>query len=655
MSERYTRLFSLPEDLYAEGSPVIIAAGALLKDNQTGRVLAQLKFRSISEKRIQAVKVCLNLLDTAGQPIGETVLFDYLDLVTSRDTEFGQKTPVMLPENKARAYTVRVTEVVFSDMTVWTAGEDAWKPLPRQQTLEAVFQDPELVEQYKIAAGYNSSFYPTEKKGLWFCACGGVNRAGQSCHVCGRTLAELQAIDQEQLVRDKDARLAEEARLAAERQAAEKAQRAQTAKRLKVWVPVVCVVIILGVLVKNVVIPTVKYNSAVSLMENGQYEEAIAAFEAMDGYKDSVQKIEDCETAILEEKYNAAVALMDAGRYEEAIAAFEAMDGYKDSQNAIMQVQYNAASALADSGKTAEAAIAFGKLGDYQDARQRSFALWDDVAVRETVSAGTFHTVGLKTNGKVVAVGYNEYGQCDVSSWSDIVAVSAGYYHTVGLKADGTVVAVGSNKNGQCEVSGWTDIVSVSAGSYHTVGLKADGTVVAAGYNEYGQRDVRNWSDIIAISAGSAHTVGLKSNGTVIAVGHDEYDQCNVNSWSDIVAVSAGNGHTVGLKSDGTVLAVGNTEQGRCNVRSWTDIASVNAEVSTIGLKTDGTIVFAGEAYNKGESNQYDAGNWTNIISISSKNGHTVGLKRDGTVVAAGLNKDGQCDVSNWTDIKLPN
>ena len=33
--------------------------------------------------------------------------------------------------------------------------------------------------------------------------------------------------------------------------------------------------------------------------------------------------------------------------------------------------------------------------------------------------------------------------------------VAAGGYHTVGLKADGTVVAVGQNDHGQCNVSAW--------------------------------------------------------------------------------------------------------------------------------------------------------------------------------------------------------
>ena len=115
MSERYSRLFTLPENLYTVGSPVVIAAGTLLKDNQTGKVVAQLKLRSISDKVIKAVKVSLNLFDTAGNPIGNAVDYEYLDLDVSRDTEFGQKNPVLVAESKARSYEVTVTEVVFAD------------------------------------------------------------------------------------------------------------------------------------------------------------------------------------------------------------------------------------------------------------------------------------------------------------------------------------------------------------------------------------------------------------------------------------------------------------------------------------------------------------------------------------------------------------
>ena len=74
------------------------------------------------------------------------------------------------------------------------------------------------------------------------------------------------------------------------------------------------------------------------------------------------------------------------------------------------------------------------------------------------------------------------------------IMISAGNYHTVYLKADGTVVAVGNNRDGQCNVYGWKDIIAISAGLYHTVGLKSDGTVVAVGENGDGQCDVSKFN-----------------------------------------------------------------------------------------------------------------------------------------------------------------
>lgn len=122
--------------------------------------------------------------------------------------------------------------------------------------------------------------------------------------------------------------------------------------------------------------------------------------------------------------------------------------------------------------------------------------------------------------------------------------VAAGRRHTVGLKSDGTVIAVGDNKLGQCDVNEWTDIVAVAAGNVHmatntgnvhTVGLKADGTVLAVGWNTYDQCNVNSWDDIVAIAAGWRHSVGLKSDGTVVAVGRKNEGECNVNAWHDIV------------------------------------------------------------------------------------------------------------------------
>lgn len=81
-----------------------------------------------------------------------------------------------------------------------------------------------------------------------------------------------------------------------------------------------------------------------------------------------------------------------------------------------------------------------------------------------TIAAGRGHTVALKSDGTVVAVGRNKEGECNVSRWCDIEAVAAGNVHmatntgnahTIALKSDNTVEAVGWNKHDQCDVNEW--------------------------------------------------------------------------------------------------------------------------------------------------------------------------------------------------------
>jgi alpha-tubulin suppressor-like RCC1 family protein len=51
----------------------------------------------------------------------------------------------------------------------------------------------------------------------------------------------------------------------------------------------------------------------------------------------------------------------------------------------------------------------------------------------------------------------NYDGQCNVGGWTGIDQVAAGWYHTVGLKSDGTVVAAGA----EIELAKWNLIEAV--------------------------------------------------------------------------------------------------------------------------------------------------------------------------------------------------
>lgn len=69
-----------------------------------------------------------------------------------------------------------------------------------------------------------------------------------------------------------------------------------------------------------------------------------------------------------------------------------------------------------------------------------------------TIRAGDYCTIGLKTDGTVIAVGEYSSEYLNVSAWENIIAVDASLYSAVGLKSDGTVLASG-NLSCQHEIS----------------------------------------------------------------------------------------------------------------------------------------------------------------------------------------------------------
>ena len=144
---------------------------------------------------------------------------------------------------------------------------------------------------------------------------------------------------------------------------------------------------------------------------------------------------------------------------------------------------------------------------------------------------------GTLGDASVVGVGYNYYGQCDVSGWTDVTQVSGGGYHSLGLKSDGSVVAVGYNSSGQCNVSGWTDVTQVSGGYLHSLGLKSDGSVVAVGDNSYGQCNVLPAGYYLAVSAGDYHSLGLRAR--------DSYEDLLVTGMGNDALLQAGRSITV--------------------------------------------------------------------------------------------------------------
>lgn len=198
--ERYSKLFTLANNFYSSGSPVIISAGTLLNDHENNGVLVQLKIKSISPQTIKALKVEIVAQDTADRQLGKTVEFQYIDILIVRNQEFGQKTPIHLPDNSTRSFSVKILEVIFENNIIWTEKITDNSAIPSSLTLLECLKNPELVKQYQLICRSSSQFMPKKEKDLWICACGTFNHSNEGvCSHCQLNLAVLEAIDLEEL------------------------------------------------------------------------------------------------------------------------------------------------------------------------------------------------------------------------------------------------------------------------------------------------------------------------------------------------------------------------------------------------------------------------------------------------------------------------
>ncbi|HXA44023.1 MAG TPA: hypothetical protein VNZ25_00835 [Candidatus Angelobacter sp.] len=266
----------------------------------------------------------------------------------------------------------------------------------------------------------------------------------------------------------------------------------------------------------------------------------------------------------------------------------------------------------------------------------------------KAIACGGWHSLGVQTNGTVVAWGDNSMDQTNVpSGLSGVIAVAGGEAHSLALRSDSTVVAWGDNSHGESTVpSGLSNVVAIAAGGWHSLALRSGGGVVAWGDNSSGESYVPgDLFNAVAIAAGSSNNLAVKSEGTVEAWGGNTYGQSTVPSdLSNVVAVAAGQRHCLALKSDGTVVAWGDNSMGQTNVPAGLSgvIAISAGAFHNLALKSDGTVVVWG-ANDAGQST-VPAG-LGNVVAVAAGERHSVALKSDGTITAWGDNSYGQSTV----------
>ena len=407
--EKFLTLYKSYENLYTEDAPLIICARALTKNNENGKIFVQLKFKNISFKVIKAVKVFVKAFDSFGNEINETS-YQYLDISAKRNEEFGNKQLIELPDNTTRSFSAVCTEILFEEGKSVLIDKNAeWKVLPEQKELEVKF-GKEIAEQYRRDTLAEAKFEPDYILDIWRCACGGINKRDEKrCNICKHDEKEiLNALNRETLARNLEIYKKEKAKEEEEARIAAEAQKKKNKKIAAIVTPIVAIAIVAVVVFTTVIQPQNEYNAAVALMEYGKYEEAITAFEAMDGYKDSVEQIVNCENGITEREYQSAISLMEKGKYEEAIAAFEKLGDKKENETHIKDCKYNMAISFMKENKYDEAKIIFEDLNGYKDSKEKIINIrWlntkkslEIVGVGKYIIFGEYEQDNDNSNGK---------------------------------------------------------------------------------------------------------------------------------------------------------------------------------------------------------------------------------------------------------------
>ena len=404
------------------------------------------------------------------------------------------------------------------------------------------------------------------------------------------------------------------------------------------------------------------YNIAKDAIETKNTEDARYRLRELGDYEQAKELLKECD-------YIDANILIENGEYEAAYEMLSKISEYKDAEDKILLCRYEMAKAALESDDLVDALEQFAALGAYEDAEQladstaikvtgagtvdEAYRILDGMnagqmqkiaqltAARESIKSnviavGHSHTVGLQYDGKVLAVGSNEYGQCDVESWGNIVAVDAGAYHTVGLGADGRVVAAGNNEYGQCDVEQWKNVVMIAAGAYNTYALLEDGTVVSAGYSDGDA--FTELQNIKKIGAGSYAAFCIDEYGKVYVSHPSMY----IGS-EGAVAASVSTGYIAVVMPDGSV------ESGYSAIEGWEDIIAIDAGTNMVlGIKADGTI----EAYFFRQRDMLELDEYVGVVAVAAGGAHSAIMLDDGSVITFGSNEYGQCSTQSWMLLK---
>lgn len=291
---KYIKLFETPVNYELFGCDAELLHGNLLKESESGAIIAQLQFRNISDLNMQSLYIGIKCYNEMGEPLynGAPYIFSYQDLNAKYGEKFGDRVPILLPDKHTRKIEVSIEKYMLSDGTIHTRDEfqtveipAVGKPIPK-----VLLDDFEETASDEYRTIFPKTTYPCiTENGGWICSCGKYNRTVR-CVRCRLYKRQLDIITPEKLEENHKA-------CVEEREKALKAQKKKR-RRFRIIIEVLILILLTFVmfvqwLIPDVIAPAIKYEQATSLKEAGEFESAYDIFTELGDYKDSKEKADE--------------------------------------------------------------------------------------------------------------------------------------------------------------------------------------------------------------------------------------------------------------------------------------------------------------------------------------------------------------------------
>ena len=203
-----------------------------------------------------------------------------------------------------------------------------------------------------------------------------------------------------------------------------------------------------------------------------------------------------------------------------------------------------------------------GQLGDGTTTQRTSPVQIKEGTQFVKVSAGDSHSLAIDNEGNLWAWGSNSFGQVgngtsgnfiyspvQIKSGTKFSQISAGSYHSLAIDSEGNLWAWGYNELGQLgygtttqrtspiQIKDGTKFSQISAGYGHSLAIDASGNLWAWGTNIYGQvgegvsNDIKNplkikeGTKFNQVAAGNNHSLAIDSEGKLWAWGYNGLGQ----------------------------------------------------------------------------------------------------------------------------------